>query len=188
MSTESKPRQIIEELVGFVRDRAAETRSRTFSPKPSSQQVERAILSAISSEARNVTEIVKAIGLASGGTWQPTSGQVQTTLTSLIEAGLVTSKTKGDRKTYIITKDGTQSLAASADEAATDSADAKSSSSKNMRNLSWLTCDPEFLKAASKLAPAMLDVAQTGTREQQSKAAAVLENARHELHVILAEK
>ena len=188
MSTESKPRQIVEELVGFVRDRASDAKSRTFAPKPSSQQVERAILSAISSEARNVTEIVKAIGLASGGTWQPTAGQVQTTLASLIEVGLATSKTKGDRKTYGITKDGLESLAASADEVTTDGADAKPSSRENMRNLSWLTCDPEFLKAASKLAPALLDITQTGTREQQSKAAAVLDKARHELHVILAEK
>ena len=188
MSTESKPRQIIEELVGFVRDRASDAKSRTFASKPTSLHVERAILSAISSEAKNVTEIVKAIGLASGGTWQPTAGQVQNTLASLIEAGLATSKTKGDRKTYSITKDGQESLAASADEVATDGADAKASYRESMRNLSWLTCDPEFLKAAYKLAPAMLDITQTGTREQQSKAAAVLDKARHELHVILAEK
>jgi hypothetical protein len=31
-------------------------------------------------------------------------------------------------------------------------------------------------------------MAQTGTRDQQARAAAILESARHELHVILAEK
>ena len=191
MSTESRafePRQIVEELIGFVRDKASEAKSRNFAPKPTGQQVERAILSAISAEAKNVTEIVKTIGIASGGTWQPTAGEVQTTLASLVESGMVASKTKGDRKTYSITKDGAQLLADSAENSTAENTAAKPKNGTNMSNLSWLDCNPEFLKATSKLAPAMLDIAQTANRDQQSKAAAVLEKARHELHLILAEK
>ena len=189
MSTESKnfdPRQVIDELVGFIRDRASDARTRGFAPKPNQQQIQRAILSAIAAEAKNVTEIVKAIGLASGGTWLPTAGEVQTTLAAMVEAELATSKNKADRKIYSITKAGLEAL-----EAATNSEDAdvaQNSATKSTSNLSWMNCDPGFLKAASKLGPVLLDIAQTGTREQQARAAAILENARHELHVILAEK
>ncbi|MEY4061334.1 MAG: hypothetical protein RIQ31_996 [Actinomycetota bacterium] len=187
MSTESKsfdPRQVIDELIGFVRDRASDARTRGFAPKPTNQQIERAVLSAIASNSKNVTEIVKAISLASGATWQPTSGQVQTTLASLVESELATSKNKGDRKVYSITKAGFESLAA----AETEPTVADTAAPKTSKNLSWMTCDPAFLKASSKLGPALLDIAQTGTRDQQARAAAILESARHELHVILAEK
>jgi DNA-binding PadR family transcriptional regulator len=187
VSSESKsfdPRQVIDELIGFVRDRASDARSRGVTPKPTSEQIERAILSAIASDSKNVTEIVKAISLASGATWQPTSGQVQTTLASLVASELATSKNKGDRKVYSITKAGVESLAA----AETEPSVSDSAATKPSSNLSWMTCDPAFLKAASKLGPVFLDIAQTGTREQQTRAAVILESARHELHVILAEK
>jgi DNA-binding PadR family transcriptional regulator len=189
VSTESKsfdPRQVIDELIGFVRDRASDARTRGFSPKPTNQQIESAVLSAISTEAKNVTEIVKAISLASGGTWQPTAGQVQTALSGLVETELAGSKTKGDRKVYSITKAGVESLAAAAN--ADDAAFADETAKKRPSNMAWTNCDPNFLKAASKLSPVLLDLAQTGTREQQTRAAAILENARHDLHVILAEK
>jgi DNA-binding PadR family transcriptional regulator len=189
VSTESKsfdPRQVIDELIGFVRDRASDARTRGFSPKPTNQQIERAVLSAISTEAKNVTEIVKAISLASGGTWQPTAGQVQSSLAKLIEAESASTKNKGDRKVYSITKTGLEALAAAANQ--NDDPKADQTSTKNSSSLSWMTCDPHFLKSASKLGPALLDIAQTGTREQQTRAAVVLEKARHDLHVILAEK
>jgi hypothetical protein len=54
-------------------------------------------------------------------------------------------------------------------------------------NFNWMTCDAKFLTAASKLPPVMLDIAQTGSKEQQIKAAAILDKARHDLHVVLAE-
>jgi DNA-binding PadR family transcriptional regulator len=191
VSTESKsfdPRQVIDELIGFVRDRASDVRTRGFSPKPTTQQIERAVLSAISSESKNVTEIVRAISLASGGTWQPTAGQVQTSLSALVETELAASKNKGDRKLYSITKAGVESLAAAANASDTEASASDSTAAKPSSNLSWMTCDPAFLKATSKLGPVLLDITQTGSREQQSRAASILETARHELHVILAEK
>lgn len=191
MSTESKnfdPRQVIDELIGFVRDRASDARTRGFIPKPTSEQIERAILSAIASDSKNVTEIVKAISLASGGTWQPTSGQVQTSLARLGESELVASKTKGDRKVYSITKAGAEALANAANASESEPSAADQSGTRPSSNWNLMTCDPAFVKAASKLGPVLLDIAQTGTREQQSRAAAILEGARHELHVILAEK
>lgn len=191
MSTESKsfdPRQAIDELIGFVRDRASDVRTRGFAPEPAGKQIDNAVLSAIANETKNVTEVIKAISLASGGAWQPTSGQVQTSLSGLVEATLASSKNEDDRKVYSITKAGIEWLAAAANDGAQDFATSAQASSKPTNSLSWLTCDPNFMKGASKLGPVLLDIAQTGTREQQTRAAAILENARHELHVILAEK
>jgi DNA-binding PadR family transcriptional regulator len=178
----------MDELIGFVRDRASDARGRGFSPNPTGKQIDNAILNTISTGAKNVTEIVKAISLASGGTWQPTSGQVQTALSGLIERELAASKNKGDRKVYSITKSGVEALAAATNVSAAEASVADSAATKPSSNLTWMTCDPAFLKAASKLGPVLLDIAQTGTRDQQTRAAAILENARHELHVILAEK
>jgi DNA-binding PadR family transcriptional regulator len=189
VSTESKsfdPRQVVDELISFVRDRASDARGRGFTPKPTEQQIESAVLNAISAESKNVTEIIKAISVASCGTWQPTAGQVQSSLAKLIEAESASSKNKGDRKVYSITKTGLEALAAAANQ--NDDPKADQTSTKNSSSLSWMTCDPHFLKSASKLGPALLDIAQTGTREQQTRAAAILENARHDLHVTLAEK
>jgi len=191
VSTESKafdPRQVIDELIGFVRDKATNAGTRNTAPKPTEQQIENAILSSITTGAKNVTEIVKTISLASGGTWQPTSGQVQTGLAKLVEAELASSKTKSDRKIYSITKHGIEFLARATEGAETEAADKAGASTKTSSNLNWLTCDPEFLKAATKIGPALLDLAQTGTRDQQNRAAAILDQARHDLHVILAEK
>ncbi len=189
MSTESKsfdPRQVVDELINFVRERASDARNRGFAAKPTEQQIEVAILSAISTDSKNVTDIIKAISVASGGTWQPTAGQIQSSLAKLIEAESASSKNKGDRKVYSVTKTGLEALAAAANQ--TDDPKADQTSTKNSSSLSWMTCDPKFLKSASKLGPALLDIAQTGTREQQTRAAEVLEKARHELHIILAEK
>jgi hypothetical protein len=54
--------------------------------------------------------------------------------------------------------------------------------------MNLLNCDATFLKSATKLGPVLLDVAQTGTREQQQVAAAALDELRHKLHGILAGK
>jgi DNA-binding PadR family transcriptional regulator len=191
VSTESKafdPRQVIDELIGFVRDKATNAGARFVAPSPTEQQIEIAILSAIATEPKNVTEIVKAISLASGGTWKPTSGQVQTAVAKLVDAELAASKNKSDRKIYSITKTGIESLAAATKSAETEDANKADASTKTSSNPNWLSCDPTFIKAATKIGPALLDIAQTGTREQQSRAAAILDQARHDLHVILAEK
>ena len=56
------------------------------------------------------------------------------------------------------------------------------------RKTYWMSCDPKFLSSASKLPPVMLDIAQTGTKEQQARAAEILDKVRHDLHKVLAEK
>ncbi|MEY4425263.1 MAG: hypothetical protein RJB56_890 [Actinomycetota bacterium] len=187
-SKNSELRELLGDLVSVVRERAGKafssSSSSSSSKMPAEAQLKTAILASISIEAKNAQEMISAIVVSSGGALRPTSGQVQTTLSSLSEEKLVSSKTDGDRKVYTITKAGKAVLKEAAANPVTESASARPS----MPNMNLLNCDAAFLKSATKLGPVMLDVAQTGTREQQQAAAAALDEMRHQLHVILAGK
>lgn len=189
MSTASSnfdPRQAIEGLFGYVKDMATNSLKTGIKVQPDETRVEAAVLAALESGSKTAAQIVRAIGLASGGVWVPTDSQVNKSLAKLLDTELVSAKTKGDRKSYSLTKKGESSLEGAREKMA--EAPSVSSPSKMNLNLNWMTCDPKFLTAASKLPPVMLDIAQTATKEQQMKAAAILDKARHDLHVVLAEK
>lgn len=179
------PRQAIEGLFGYVKDMATSTVSRATKVQPDETSVQAAVLTALESGSKTASQISKTIAVAAGGTWTPTDGQINKALGLLVEAEKVSVKTKADRKTYTLTESGVEALAAAKE----NLSEAKSpTTSKMTANLNWVACDPHFLKAASKLPPVMLDIAQTGTREQQIKAAEILDKARHDLHKVLAEK
>ena len=188
MSTASNsfdPRQAIEGLFGYVKDMATGTMNRGFKPQPDEARVEAAVPAALESGSKTAAQIVRAISLAAGGTWAPTDGQVNRSLAKLLESESVAAKTKGDRKSYSLTKKGEEAL----DAAREKMAEAPSvSPTAKMTNMNWLNCEPKFLKSASKLPPVMLDIAQTASRDQQARAAEILDKARHELHKVLAEK
>ena len=148
-----------------------------------SEQIELAILASLAEGSKNASETVSALTLAGAGAWVPTTGKIHPALAKLTEDKKISEKTEGDRKVYSITKAGKSALKDAAENPATDSATGATGSTKNLMN-----CDATFLKSASKLGPVMLDVAQTGTREQQQAAAAVLDEMRHKLHGILAGK
>lgn len=190
MSTASsnfEPRKALEGLWGYVKDMATNAVSRGAKFEPSEDQIDAAVLGALESGSKSATDVTKAITLASGGAWTPTDGQVNRTLTKLSDTDKVSAKTKADRKIYTITKEGLAWLE-SAKQNAPAAAKQSTPTSKMNMNFNWMTCDPHFLTAASKLPPVLLDIAQTGTKEQQAKAAAILDKARHDLHVALAEK
>jgi hypothetical protein len=92
----------------------------------------------------------------------------------------LTSKSKADRKVFAIAEPGREALAK-----ASENIPEVSDETKTVGN--WLNFDPNFLKTAAKLAPAINDIAKTGTRAQQEKATQVLEEARRQIHLILAE-
>lgn len=182
-----EPREALEGLWGYVKDMATNAVSRGTKFEPTQDQIDAAVLGALESGPKTATDVTKAITLASGGAWTPTDGQVNRSLTKLSDTDKVSAKTKADRKIFTITKDGLAALEAAKETAPSASKPSAPSAKMNM-NLNWMTCDPHFLTAASKLPPVLLDIAQTGTKEQQAKAAAILDKARHDLHVALAEK
>lgn len=179
------PRQAIEGLIGFAKEKATGAVKSQFKAKPDAQKVETAILAALESGAKTAAQIVKSIHLTSGGTWAPTDGEANQALAKLAESNHVSAATEEDRKVYSLTQQGTDALAAAREKPA---AEPDKPSFMNPANFNWMSCDASFLRSASKLPPVMMDIAQTGTREQQARAAEILDKARHDLHLILVEK
>ena len=187
MSTSSKSfdlRELVGDLVTLVKDRAMDAGQTRTTAQAGADQIEIAILSTLAETPKNTNDIVSALALASAGAWTPTAGKLHPILTKLTEEKKVTAKTEGDRKVYSITKAGKTALKEGVTQPTTETTAARATGSFK----SSLNCDASFLKSASKLGPVMLDVAQTGTREQQQAAAAVLDEMRNKLHGILAEK
>ncbi len=187
MSTSSNSfdlRELVGDLVTLVKDRAFDVGQARGSAQPTPEKVELAILGTLADGSKNASEIVSALALAAAGVWVPTAGNIHPTLAKMTEDKKVSTKIDGDRKVYSITKAGMSALKNAAENPVAETASASTvGSAKNLVN-----CDASFLKSASKLGPVMLDVAQTGTREQQQAAAAALDEMRNKLHVILAEK
>ena len=175
-------KELVGDLLNLVKDRAKDAAAQVT--KPDAERIKSAVLSTIADEAKNAAEITRTLSLASAGAWNPTNAEVQQSLNALVDGKLASSKVDGDRKVYSITKAGKAALknAPQATEAPGHTTDAKS------KFKATLSANPEFLKAASKLGPVMLDLAKTGTPGQQKTAAAVLDETRHKLHQILAEK
>jgi DNA-binding PadR family transcriptional regulator len=185
-------RETLGELKDFVRARAGAAAGQT-QHKPSASQLETAVLSAVAAEPKNAAQVVAAIALASAGGTSLSAAQVHPVLAKLTEAGLLKAKSKDDRKVFAITDAGREALVAAGEKlgeelgeepVAGEGADSQPrwGSAKD-----WLQFDPNFMKSAAKLAPTISDVAKTGTRAQQEQATKVLEEARRQLHVILAE-
>jgi DNA-binding PadR family transcriptional regulator len=181
-------RAVVGELKDFVSSRNWDSKASVSAP--SASQVELAILSALVSGPKNAQQLMPAISVASAGTLTVTQAQVQPALSNLEEAGQIESATHEDRKVYSVTQAGIDALEAAIEAGSESTSDATTENpaqGKNYSAPSWLKFDPEFLKAASKLAPVISDLAKTGTRSQQEKAAQILQEARHQLHKILAE-
>jgi DNA-binding PadR family transcriptional regulator len=177
-------REVFGDLMNQVKERALDFGQPRSAAQPTSAQIEIAVLAALADSSKNATEVGAALALTSAGIWAPTVGKIHPVLTTLTEAKKVSAKTEGDRKVYAITKAGKAALKEAAENPISETTTARPSS----QNMNLLNCDATFLKSASKLGPVMLDVAQTGTREQQQAAAAVLDEMRHKLHGILAGK
>ncbi len=181
-------RAVVGELKDFVTSRNWDSKSTVYAP--SASQVELAILSALVSGPKNAQQLMHAVSVASAGTLIVTQAQVHPSLSNLEAAGQIGSATNEDRKVYSVTQAGIDALEAGTEassESASDATSENPAQGKSNYAPSWLKFDPEFLKAASKLAPVISDLAKTGTRAQQEKATQILQEARHQLHKILAE-
>ena len=175
-------KELFGDLLNLVKDRAKDAAAQVT--KPDADRIKSAVLSTIADEAKNAAAITRALSLASAGVWNPTNAEVQQTLNSLVDEKLASSKVDGDRKVYSITKAGKTALK---NEPESNSAASNGSTTKTKFTANF-TANPEFLKAASKLGPVMLDLAKTGTAAQQKAAATLLGETRDKLHQILAEK
>ncbi len=152
--------------------------------------VRKGILIALHGGPKNGHEVMQAIGARMPGSRTPSAGSIYPLLQQLTDEGLVTAEQHDERKVYSLTDAGR----AAADEAAAEHA-ARSENrweprlpnfGKQWNEQSWgeHTAVP---KAGAKLAQAAAVVAQSGTVEQQERAAQILDEARKRLYAILAE-
>lgn len=180
---------------------------RSSSPRPHGAQhrdVRTAILAALGSEPMNGQQLISAIGTKSGGAWVPTAGEVYPTLQLLTDEGLLSTQHDGERTVYALTDAGREAVAAAAAtaESGGDSGGANhdgwslpdwslpdwGNRISGHWNERWSEHTAAVPKAGAKLAQAAAQVAQSGTREQQERAAALLDETRRKLYAILAEE
>lgn len=181
------------------------------SPNPRSHGAEHrdlraAILNALGDDPMNGQQLIAAIGTKSGGAWVPTAGEVYPTLQLLTDEGLVGTQHDGERTVYVLTDAGREVAAAAATAASSSAASSESADDTGCANHDgWSLPDwgnrmsdrwnehrnehtAAVPKAGGKLAQAAAQVTQSGTREQQERAAALLDETRRKLYAILAEE
>ena len=136
-----------------------------------------AVLVELAEEPMHGYQLIQAIEKRSGGTWKPSPGSVYPTLQLLVDEGLATATQEGERKVYALTDAGKEAAAEFT---------AAPHPSESRRG--W---DPEraaLPKAGAKLAQALGQVASSGSKEQQERAIAIIDDARRKLYAILAEE
>ncbi len=154
----------------------------------SSHDLRASILAALADEPKNGHQIMQAINAANDGEWMPAARHVYPLLAQLTDEGLLSAKVQGERTVYSLTNAGREA-AESVD--ATEAAPKSGTSSRKMMGdwklPRWDDANSAVPKAGAKLAQATAQVAQSGTREQKERAAALLDETRRKLYAILAE-
>ena len=135
-----------------------------------------AILIELAVEPMHGYQLIQAIETRSGGTWKPSPGSIYPTLQLLADEGLVSATQEGERKVYSLTETGRTAAAETA------SAPHPSESRRG-----WDSDRAALPKSGAKLAQAIGQVATSGSREQQDRAAEIIDETRKKLYAILAE-
>ncbi|MBX9471649.1 PadR family transcriptional regulator [Microcella sp.] len=187
---------------GFDLREAVENLRDAFTPRNGSRgatahgDLRTAILAALAHDAKNGHQVMQAITAASGGSWMPAASEVYPMLQLLTDEGLVSTRHDGERTVYTLTDAGREAAAAAA-EAHDSEHEAWSRPDWSMSDFTdrmsgrwndhWNERTSAVPRAGAKLAQAAAQVTQSGTREQQERAAALLDQTRKALYAILAE-
>lgn len=176
----------IREAVENLRDALSPRSGGSSSHGHEHRDVRAAILAALSHEPMNGHQVMQSIATNSGGDWKPSASQVYPTLQQLTDEGLVTATQDGERTVYSLTEAGRAAAAeAHAEHAHHDHQE--SHQHENWKMPRWDDHSAAVPKAGAKLAQAAAQVAQSGTRDQKERAAALLDETRRKLYAILAE-
>ncbi len=139
--------------------------------------VRTAILVALAEESMNGYQVIQAIEAGSKGAWKPSPGSVYPTLQLLTDEGLVSSEQVGERKVYSLTEAGKEAAA-----------EFSGGSMQEEPRRSWSSeRNTALARAGAKLAQAAVQVAQSGSSDQNERAVAAVDEARRKLYAILAE-
>lgn len=127
-------------------------------------------------------QIISEIGQRTDGVWKPSAGSVYPTLQQLADEGLVIVEESDGRKTYTLTDAGREEAEQAADQAADKPDPWELPGSRGGLRETGLP------QSGISLAQATAQVARTGTADQIAEVVTVLDEARHNLHAILAKK
>jgi DNA-binding PadR family transcriptional regulator len=139
--------------------------------------VRASILALLKDRPMHGYEMIQEIAERSGGAWKPSPGSVYPTLQLLEDEGLISSTSEGGRKLFELTETG-RAEAEAGPEAPWEEAG---------RGIDWEALN-EIRKAGGGLVEAFRQVWATGTPAQREKALAVVNKARKDLYLILAEE
>jgi DNA-binding PadR family transcriptional regulator len=134
------------------------------------------ILALLTERPMHGYEIIQELESRTGGVWRPSPGSVYPTLQLLEDEGLVTSEESGGRRRFTLTEAGRAEAAQAAEQAPWAEFAQENVSS-------WRDIQQAGFGAMNALRQVMM----TGTEEQRTRAAAVLDEARRKLYAILAE-
>ncbi|POX36153.1 PadR family transcriptional regulator [Streptomyces sp. Ru73] len=138
--------------------------------------VRASILALLKDRPMHGYEMIQEIAERSGGAWKPSPGSVYPTLQLLEDEGLIVSRSEGGKKLFELTDEGRAEAENGSDAPWEDAG----------RGVDWEALS-EIRKAGGGLAEAFRQVWATGTPEQREKAIAVVNRARKDLYLILAE-
>ena len=186
----------LREAVENLRD-AFTPRSGSRASGSSHGDLRTAILMALQHEAKNGHQVMQAITAASGGSWMPAASEVYPMLQQLTDEGLVSTQHDGERTVYTLTDAGREAAAAASTESHDSEREGWARPDWGMSDFTdrmsgrwndhWSERTSAVPRAGAKLAQAAAQVTQSGTREQQERAAALLDQTRKALYAILAE-
>lgn len=146
------------------------------------ERLQAEILRALETGGKTGHQIVQAITETSKTGFQPKAANVYPLLEKLIDTGLVSASMKKDRRVFALTAEGKEAAKQAElpiEEATTENRSAWSTPT-------WVDVNGELAKASKHLAAVAFQVAQTGSKPQQTDAAKVIDEARRKLHAILA--
>lgn len=139
--------------------------------------VRASILALLKDRPMHGYEMIQEIAERSGGAWKPSPGSVYPTLQLLEDEGLIVSSSEGGKKLFSLTEAGRAEADGGSDAPWEDAG----------RGVDWEAMN-EIRKAGGGLVEAFRQVWATGSPEQREKAMAVVNKARKELYLILAEE
>ena len=140
------------------------------------------ILIALKSGAKTGHEILTTISESTQTSAKPKAATLYPLLEQMADLGMVSSSMKKDRKVFALTAAGLEAAQAATPLTSEESDD----TSKVWGAPNWVDLRGELAVASKRLATVALEVAQHGSKEQQTKAAEAIDQARRLLHEILA--
>jgi DNA-binding PadR family transcriptional regulator len=146
-----------------------------------------AILVALLGTPKTGHDIMLTLG-ADHGVKNIDAARVYPLLEELLDTGLVSAKFEKDRRVFKLTTEGNAQAkqSESAQDEASGASGASGGSSGSVNWPKWVDLTGTLPRSLAKLASVSFEVSNSATKEQQAEAAEVLDQARKQLHAILA--